>query len=65
MIDEYIENSKHINEEMIGEHYNKKMLAQILSASLIEIKKISTKLNLPIQEITIQHIVKMIKIDKI
>lgn len=61
MIGEYIENLKYINEELNAEHLNKKTVAQLLAGSLIELKKISIKLNLPIEEITVKHIVLMLK----
>lgn len=62
MIGEYIENLKYISEELNDEHLlNKKTVAQLLAGSLIELKKISIKLNLPIEEITVKHIVLMLK----
>jgi predicted nuclease of restriction endonuclease-like RecB superfamily len=59
---QYIEYVKYIEQELKETHYNKIMIANLFACSLIELRKISDKLNIKIDDLTIKNIVDYIKI---
>ena len=58
----HLEDLKYIEKELKDLHYNKIMIANLFASSLIELKKISEKLNVKIDDLTIKNIVDYVKI---
>lgn len=59
---DYLKYIEYVEEELKEEHYNKIMVANLFVCSMIELRKISEKLDIKMDEITVKNIVDYVKI---
>ena len=59
---DYLKYIEYVEEELKEEHYNKIMVANLFVCSMIGLRKISEKLDIKMDEITVKNIVDYVKI---